>query len=880
MELRDKDPTRSLAIDTSIPLPPSPRRLLDENTITPESPGHVSTISSTTETQLNHVAVHPLTSIEPRPNPSRRLKSDSMCTIGPNHPHNRLLPNNLSALRQALPPMQTMPIDKKCKSEPILASDIQGKLQRAQLFPRKKRKKKQPNRTLLLSALSVCSSEEAKLKDRRHWSPTPSYKSYPLTKNYRQPECDSMLDDLVTIDLEHEVQLEHICLLISSSLSLVKHIGMNTFTPNLLQTQRINRYLAKVNYVEFSYDFIHTLDQTKLFELVTSMEKMLQSGSSLNHKQLKSQIYECKCLVKWFRIGDHVCLINEKPTTQAKTIIPQDNSSVVLRNLSLGSFKGKTPKKFNVETPTEVYGTIRRDYHNGTFDIRLHKSSQEIRRRISYKEIRPKPKRKPNNIMSQPTSTKNYLLLDGLVRIDLGGRVLVTYRDPFERRYGYFLGLNSNGTAIVQYDENDLDCAVDIKDIGASAEEELSDELLTAFTEHFREDKVILEGFRVLTNHPSTRTLTPCTVTRDNGNSTYDVQFLDGVVACNVDKTWIEFENGSYEEQLKNLEAARSASNIQYTKGQVVAAYSPRYLRYCSGQITDIENNSYTVAFDYGDWVTQIPITEITSLPDATLQRCGSINLYTTTLLGPDEGNPVIEIGHRVMARLCGTAMYFEGIVEAIEGSTYQIRFLSGVIEAKIPRVHVYSIESVVITFVKPKPKAVATPNPLLPTDRHRRKRSSLAQRLRSFFNLNAAVAFGGDIPGIQLSLCVGCNYTDYPFQLRHGCNAAAFVHNITAPSYASFIQLQFAYFNIPQDDYIVLESNSAKLIYRGNETNGAFNSTLIYSKSITLSLFTHVAENSTTEKCIGFNVDYLITSIASTGKEYVCGTRDETQEA
>ncbi|OQR86370.1 hypothetical protein ACHHYP_10606 [Achlya hypogyna] len=577
----------------------------------------------------------------------------------------------------------------KCKSLTPVDSDRQALLQRTLAFPLKKVKHPRAQRPHLSSALSVGSSEQDLKADKRCWSPVPSNKSYPQRRCRRHRATRELP---LGEDHWHEYTFE-----------------------------RFARHT--------SYQRQFLKDQTKLLSAIEGMEALAKTPG-MDSDELVTQLRACKAMVRWYRVGDHVCLVdmNGNPVLkpEVRKPVPKSTSSTKKRH----SLPDMVPK----DEP--VTGTIRRDLHDGTYDVRIHKTVATIRRGVSHRFLRPKLRRKATAENVRPTSNRNFLLLDGMIRIELGGRVLVTYRDPFERRYGYFLGVNTNGTAVIQYDEKDVDARVEIKDVSAAAEQDAADDLATLVRDQLKDDVVILEGFRVLSKHPMLSNMQPCTVLRDNGNGTYDLQFLDGMTTSAVDRSRIEVESSVQEEQLKRLEATRSAAAVAFVKGQLVAAYSPRFLRYCAGHITGIQADAglYTIAFDYGDWVSDIPSSEVTTLPDATLQRCGNLISYSTTLLGPDEcDDTVIAVGHRVMARLCGSAMYFEARVESVEAKTVGVKYLSGVGDASVPRAHVFSLEPTQIVFVKPTRKS--TEGAVAPPARGRKK-SSLAQRFLSFFNL------------------------------------------------------------------------------------------------------------------------------------------------
>ncbi|KDO26834.1 hypothetical protein SPRG_08125 [Saprolegnia parasitica CBS 223.65] len=467
-------------------------------------------------------------------------------------------------------------------------------------------------------------------------------------------------------------------------------------------------------------------NQTKLLEMIRTLDAL--ASTRPDDDEVATQLSACKAMVAWFRVGDHVVLMD----IHGKPALLKTES----RNLMVPSVRKRNSMSDSAPVADPVTATIRRDLHNGTYDIRLHKTSSTIQRAVPHHLLRPKVRRKPGIEAIRPSSTRNFLLLDGMVRLDLGARVMVTYRDPLERRYGYFMGLHTNGTAIVQYDEKDVDAKVDIKDLSAAADQDVTDELLAMVQDmHLTvDDRVILTGFRVLTKHPLLKNVQPCTVTRDNGNGTFDLQFLDGICVYSISRDVIEIEPSVHEMQLKQLEAQRSAAAVALVVGQLVAAYSPRYLRYCSGHIQSMSDGFCDVVFDYGERVTQIPVTDVTSLPDATLQRCGNLISYSKSMLGPEEGGDArLPMGHRVMARLCGSPKYFAGVVEEAETKTYRIRFQSSVLDPSVPRSHVYSVESCAVVFVKPTPKpsnATVTTS----TSRQKRKRSSLAQRVLNFF--------------------------------------------------------------------------------------------------------------------------------------------------
>ncbi|EQC28664.1 hypothetical protein SDRG_13541 [Saprolegnia diclina VS20] len=648
-----------------------------------------TTSSATSQTAPVHAdpREHPPTPIvaDEASHATRKRTLDSTCNNAPSRALGGVPPlANDTSSRALLPRNPAL----RAKSLVLLTSDVQARRKRSLAFPRKA-----PTRMVQAarsSALSVGSSEADDVSRKVAASSNRSYP--PQRRPHRHDE--TLAKQELPLGEDHWTDY------------LFARFGSRPDVQSEFQK-----------------------NQTKLLEMIRTLDALAKTRP--NDDEVAAQRSACKAMAAWFRVGDHVLLmdIHGKPA-----LLKGDSRKITAPLISSVRKRHSLPDATPVADP--ITATIRRDLHNGTYDIRLHKTASTIQREVAHHLLRPKVRRKPGIEAIRPSSTRNFLLLDGMVRLDLGARVMVTYRDPLERRYGYFLGLNTNGTAIVQYDEKDVDAKVDIKDLSAAADQDVTDELLAMVQEMQLtvDDRVILTGFRVLAKHPMLKSAQPCTVTRDNGNSTFDLQFLDGICVYSISRDVIQIEPSVHEMQLKQLEAQRSAAAGAFVVGQLIAAYSPRYLRYCSGRVQSVVDGLYAVVFDYGECVTQIPATEVTSLPDATLQRCGNLIVYSKSILGPEEADDArLPMGHRVMARLCGSPKYFAGVVEEAESKTYRIRFESSILDPSVPRSHVYSVESSAVVFVKPTPKssdATAT----IHTSRQKRKRSSLAQRVLNFF--------------------------------------------------------------------------------------------------------------------------------------------------
>ncbi|KAJ0405067.1 hypothetical protein P43SY_001211 [Pythium insidiosum] len=146
------------------------------------------------------------------------------------------------------------------------------------------------------------------------------------------------------------------------------------------------------------------------------------------------------------------------------------------------------------------------------------------------------------------------------------------------------------------------------------------------------------------------------------------------------------------------------------------------------------------------------------------------------------------------------------------------------------------------------------------------------------------------------------------PLDLRVGCGASTpYGGDIAPPSptqvtrsywfvvehpIAQFISLHFAEFNLPKDDVVVIratkpdDSETTQLRYRGSDKSGAFFSMPLFTKSVTIELYTSgEREGMKASECVGFVVDefrFLAQEsvLGNSTKEEICGGGDDSNEA
>jgi hypothetical protein len=218
---------------------------------------------------------------------------------------------------------------------------------------------------------------------------------------------------------------------------------------------------------------------------------------------------------------------------------------------------------------------------------------------------------------------------------------------------------------------------------------------------------VLEEGYQVKADHPRKAAVESCIVIKAHHSSACDLRFSDGTIAFEVFPSQMILD--SVEQQRTHTKTSSSlATNDSYSRprptpayvvGDYVLAWSSRFGRYCSAKVlakaaqdpttgpgsisgsegptssamhgiampTSVPATQYTLVFDYGEYKTQMPADKVTRLDDTTaLLHTQRLTNYSIDTIGFELSRVNFTVGEAVMARVHGSARYFNGIVEAV----------------------------------------------------------------------------------------------------------------------------------------------------------------------------------------------------------------------
>ncbi|EGZ15771.1 hypothetical protein PHYSODRAFT_507552 [Phytophthora sojae] len=227
---------------------------------------------------------------------------------------------------------------------------------------------------------------------------------------------------------------------------------------------------------------------------------------------------------------------------------------------------------------------------------------------------------------------------------------------------------------------------------------------------------ILEEGYQVKADHPRKAAVESCIVIKTHASSACDLRFSDGTIAFEVFPSQMIIDSVEHQRTISKATATLTANDSfnrsrqpVYAVGDYVLAWSSRFGRYCSAKIiaktsqdlpatsnevistpsasslTGVEalasptihsiatippptlNCLYTLVFDYGEKKSQMPPDKITRLDDVSaLSHNQRLTNYSIDTMGFELSPVTFMVGESVMARVHGSARYFNGLVEAV----------------------------------------------------------------------------------------------------------------------------------------------------------------------------------------------------------------------
>ncbi|KAL4087485.1 hypothetical protein PRIC1_013375 [Phytophthora ramorum] len=251
---------------------------------------------------------------------------------------------------------------------------------------------------------------------------------------------------------------------------------------------------------------------------------------------------------------------------------------------------------------------------------------------------------------------------------------------------------------------------------------------------------VLEEGYQVKADHPRKAAVESCIVIKTHASSACDLRFSDGTIAFEVFPSQMILD--SVEQQRTQTKAASTLianDNCNravpiFVVGEYVLAWSSRFGRYCSAKIiaktsqdsitvpgalspsvssisssdvmasstvhsiaTPATTSLYTLVFDYGEQKAQMAPDKITRLDDTTaLSYSQRLTNFSIDTMGFELSPVNFSVGEAVMARVHGTARYFNGIVEDVNDKerVCAVCFDSSERDAAVPFSAMFSVDS------------------------------------------------------------------------------------------------------------------------------------------------------------------------------------------
>ncbi|KAJ8571372.1 hypothetical protein ON010_g5462 [Phytophthora cinnamomi] len=257
---------------------------------------------------------------------------------------------------------------------------------------------------------------------------------------------------------------------------------------------------------------------------------------------------------------------------------------------------------------------------------------------------------------------------------------------------------------------------------------------------------ILEEGYQVKADHPRKAAVESCIVIKTHPSSACDLRFSDGTIAFEVFPSQMIIDSAEHQRTTSKATATLTANNNfsraqqpVYAIGDYVLAWSSRFGRYCSAKITaktsqDLPTTShevassppansitgvdsvvspivhtiatiapptlsclYTLAFDYGEQKSQMPPDKITRLCDVTaLSHNQRLTNYSIDTMGFELSPVNFTVGESVMARVHGSARYFNGIVEDVNEKerVCAVCFDSSARDPVVPFSAIFSVDS------------------------------------------------------------------------------------------------------------------------------------------------------------------------------------------
>ncbi|OQR84474.1 hypothetical protein ACHHYP_13336 [Achlya hypogyna] len=211
----------------------------------------------------------------------------------------------------------------------------------------------------------------------------------------------------------------------------------------------------------------------------------------------------------------------------------------------------------------------------------------------------------------------------------------------------------------------------------------------------------------VVANHPMSNLPERCRIVAVNGHY-YDLQFADGATIAHIHRKQVK----------SNTVSSVSSKPEAFELHAYVLATSPRFQRYCTGQIARVEATnpvSYTVVFDYGETLTGVPHEHVQRLENTkvltprkrithiwrsvngldavedttTSYAChGDLMLHKMLCGAKKKDVAPVQVGDAVLATFHNSHKYFLGVVRevSLEGDgTADIQFASTLDVPNVP---------------------------------------------------------------------------------------------------------------------------------------------------------------------------------------------------
>ncbi|KAF0696905.1 Aste57867_12373 [Aphanomyces stellatus] len=363
-------------------------------------------------------------------------------------------------------------------------------------------------------------------------------------------------------------------------------------------------------------------------------------------------------------------------------------------------------KVLNHQQDLLVPATVRRRRTATCFDIKIDNSL------IALTQIHL------DQLIAVPRQPKSRVRLSKQSSIESGGlhyhvheRVIVHDLEDGSSNHGYVLGMNSNKTVVVEFDNGQVDSSVPhvfLRKADSSSRD------ASAYLEALNIDQAFGVGDCeynvddwVMANHPLSNLLERGRIAQLHGNDHCDVQFSDSVISKHVSLR-----------KIQQTTVPKVVKPSIFALHDYVMAFNPRFKRYCTGQVTAVVGHTYRVVFDCGETYDAIPHDFVTTITDTSVlspkkritsvwKSCNGIDEEDSNLC---HGNPTMhkmvcqpqaakrltfEAGEAVMAQFAGSAKYFMAVVlqSVPQANAVDVSFASSESGLGIASERVFSID-------------------------------------------------------------------------------------------------------------------------------------------------------------------------------------------